>query len=81
MLITNINIKEESTMGQENFNIKNRKGKHLTYEERIKIEALNKIGQNSRELPRKLKILMNTRFLKHFDKTYLREYYGFYSEV
>ena len=31
-------------MGQVNSNTKNRKGKHLNYEERIKIEALYKLG-------------------------------------
>lgn len=31
-------------MGQENYSTKSRKGKHLTYEERIKVEALYKAG-------------------------------------
>jgi len=35
---------EEDTMGQENDTTKSRKGKHLTFEERIKLEALNKWG-------------------------------------
>lgn len=34
-------------MSQLNFTAKNRKGKHLNYEERIEIEALSKIGLKS----------------------------------
>lgn len=37
-------------MGQINNNTKNRKGKHLTYEERIKIEILLKSGKKSEEI-------------------------------
>lgn len=53
-------------MGQEYYNIKNRKGKHLNYEERVKIETLRKekmkaseiairIGCSKRTIERELK--------------------------
>jgi len=44
MLSNKTNIMEANKMGQENSNIKNRKGKHLNYKERIKIETLYKLG-------------------------------------
>jgi IS30 family transposase len=44
MLSDKTNIMEENTMGQVNNNTMSRKGKHLNYEERIKLEALYKCG-------------------------------------
>jgi hypothetical protein len=38
-----------SQMSQSNNNIQDRKGKHLNYEERIKIEALHKVRLKSSE--------------------------------
>ena len=37
-------------MSHLNYNTKNRKGKHLNYEERIKIETLSKIGMKSEKI-------------------------------
>ena len=41
-------------MSHLNNNTKNRKGKHLNYEERIKIEALSKIGMKSEEIAKEI---------------------------
>ena len=41
-------------MSQLNNTTKNRKGKHLNYEERIKIETLNKIGMKSEEIAKEI---------------------------
>ena len=41
-------------MSQINNTTKNRKGKHLNYEERIKIETLNKIGMKSEEIAKEI---------------------------
>ena len=41
-------------MSQLNNTIKSRKGKHLNYKERIKIEALSKIGKKSEEIARQI---------------------------
>lgn len=41
-------------MSQTNNNTKNRKGKHLNYEERIKIEALSKIGMKSEKIAKEI---------------------------
>ena len=41
-------------MSQSNNTTKDRKGKHLTYEERIKIETLHKIGFKPREIGKQL---------------------------
>ena len=37
-------------MSQIDYNTKNKKGKHLNYEERIKIETLLKIGKKPKEI-------------------------------
>lgn len=70
-------------MGQDNYNIKNRKGKHLNYEERIKIETLRKenmkaseiairIGCSKRTIERELK--RGTVELMNSDLTMRTEY-------
>ena len=41
-------------MSHINNTTKNRKGKHLNYEERIKIETLNKIGMKSEEIAKEI---------------------------
>lgn len=41
-------------MSHLNYNTKNRKGKHINYEERLKIEALLKVGLKSEEIGRQL---------------------------
>ena len=41
-------------MSQLNYTTKNRKGKHLNYEERIKIEALSKIGLKSEAIAKQI---------------------------
>ena len=41
-------------MSHLQYNTKNRKGKHLNYEERIKIEALSKIGMKSEEIAKEI---------------------------
>ena len=41
-------------MSHLNNTTKNRKGKHLNYEERIKIETLNKIGMKSEEIAKEI---------------------------
>ncbi len=41
-------------MDRLNNNTKNEKGKHLTYEKRIKIEALSKAGMKSEEIGRQI---------------------------
>ena len=43
-----------NTMGQEHYNTKSRKGKHLKYEERIKVEALYRLGLSPHEIGRQL---------------------------
>jgi transposase, IS30 family len=47
-------LKEKNTMGQENNSIEKRKGKHLTYEDRIKIEALNKAKIKASQIGKQL---------------------------
>lgn len=41
-------------MSHLNYTTKNRKGKHLNYEERIKIETLSKIGMKSEEIAKEI---------------------------
>ena len=41
-------------MDRSDYSTNNRKGKHLKYEERLKIEALSKAGLNSEEIGRQL---------------------------
>ena len=41
-------------MSHLQYNTKNRKGKHLNYEERIKIETLSKIGMKSEEIAKEI---------------------------
>ena len=41
-------------MSHLQYTTKNRKGKHLNYEERIKIETLSKIGMKSEEIAKQI---------------------------